>query len=297
MPEVGATNGTVKTVVLGDETQNSFDNITFLDSHTLIAGEDRGDTLHDQENVLDSIWSYDLNKTYSEINGDAQRLVALGRDPEASGVGAEDNEPTGIYVSDGGTAAGDLLGAYDPSASSRTRIFFTEQHGANNTYEIVPPAVTQPTGAQGPQGEQGQQGQDGKQGADGKQGQDGAAGKTGPAGPQGQPGQPGSKSSVTVKLVFGKVGGNARIQTSTSSAGVVSAKVTAKKGGKSLVLAAGSGTAGSSGVARVSLRERPGAVRGLRGTTVPATLEVKFAPTGGGSTATATRKIKYEVGG
>jgi hypothetical protein len=123
MPEVGAPTGTVKTVVLGDETHNSFDNVTFLDSHTLLTTEDRGDTLHDQENVLDSIWSYDLDKNYGEIEGDAQRLVALGRDPESSGNGAEDNEPTGIYVSEGGTSAGDLLGAHDPAASPGTRIF------------------------------------------------------------------------------------------------------------------------------------------------------------------------------
>ena len=213
MPEAGASTGTIKTVVLGDETHNSYDNVTFLDSHTLVASEDRGDTLHDQENVLDSIWSYDLNKNYGEIQGDAQRLVALGRDPEASGSGAEDNEPTGIYVSEGGTAAGDLVGAYDPAASPATRIFFTEQHGENNTYEVVAPAVTQPTGPEGPQGEPGPKGDAGarvrKTGADGKAGPHGPAGKTGgrPAGAQGAQGPQGpagSKSRVAVKLVFAK---------------------------------------------------------------------------------------------
>jgi hypothetical protein len=195
MPEAGATIGTVKTVVLGDETHNSFDNVTFLDEHTLLTTEDRGDTLHDQENVLDSIWSYDLNKNYGEIEGDAQRLVALGRDPEASGNGAEDNEPTGIYVSEGGTSAGDLLGAYDPAASPATRIFFTEQHGQNNTYEVVAPTVTPPTG---PQGEPGPKGEVGPEGPAGKTGPEGPAGKTGPAGPQGPQGKPGSKSTITV---------------------------------------------------------------------------------------------------
>jgi hypothetical protein len=285
MPEVGASTGTVKTVILGDETHNSYDNVTFLDSHTLLTTEDRGDTLHDQENVLDSIWSYDLNKNYGEIESDARRLVALGRDPEASGVGAEDNEPTGIYVSEGGTTAGDLLGAYDPAASPGTRIFFTEQHGQNNTYEVVPPAATTPQGPPGPEGKAG------------PQGPAGPAGKTGPAGPQGPQGLPGSKSQITVKFDFGKAGANARVLASTSSAGVVSAQVTMKKGGKTLVLASGGGSAGSSGETKIPLREHAGATRGLDGHTVSATLAVKFTPSGGGKTAKATRKIKYEVGG
>ncbi len=139
MPKAGAATGTVKTIVLGDETHNSFDNITFLDAKTFLTTEDRGDTLHDQENALDSIWSYDLTKSYASIEANAKRLVALGRDPEASAPGQEDNEPTGVYVSDGGTTKGDLLGAQDPGTQPGARIFFTEQHGANNTYEVVAP--------------------------------------------------------------------------------------------------------------------------------------------------------------
>jgi len=288
MPEAGATTGTVKTVVLGDETHNSFDNVTFLDEHTLLTTEDRGDTLHDQENVLDSIWSYDLNKNYGEIEGDAQRLVALGRDPEASGSGAEDNEPTGIYVSEGGTSAGDLVGAYDPAASPATRIFFTEQHGQNNTYEVVAPTVTPPSG---PQGEPGPKGEVGPQGPAGK------TGPAGPQGPQGQPGQPGSKSTITVKFVFGKAGANARVLASTGSAGSVTAQVTAKKGGKILVLANGGGTVGTTGEAKIALQEHAGATRGLDGKTIAAKLEVKFTPSAGGKTVKARRSIKYEVGG
>jgi hypothetical protein len=125
--------------VLGDETHNSYDNITFLDKRTFLTTEDRGDTLHEQEGVLDSIWSYDLRKSYSSIEADAQRLVALGRDPEASGPGQEDNEPTGVFVSDGGTNTWDLLGSEDPGDEDGVRVFFTEQHGANSTYEVVPP--------------------------------------------------------------------------------------------------------------------------------------------------------------
>jgi hypothetical protein len=137
MPQPGAQTGTVKTIALGDETHNSYDNITFLDKSTFLTTEDRGDTLHDQEGVLDSIWSYDLNQSYSSIQADAKRLVALGRDPEAGGAGQEDNEPTGVFVSNGSTKPGNLLGVKDPGVVKGTRIFFTEQHGANSTYEIT----------------------------------------------------------------------------------------------------------------------------------------------------------------
>jgi hypothetical protein len=197
MPSTGSDSATVKTIALGDETHNSFDNITFLDANTFLTTEDRGDTLHDQENVLDSVWSYDLTKPYSQIEGDAKRLVALGRDPEASGAGQEDNEPTGIFASDGGTTQVDLLGANDPGTEPGTRIFLTEQHGANTTYEIVPPATqgqgqagpTGPTGPQGATGPGGPTGPSGQKGATGPEGPRGQAGPRGPAGPSGGKGK------------------------------------------------------------------------------------------------------------
>jgi hypothetical protein len=139
MPSAGSDAATAKTVVLGDETHNSFDNVTFLDSKTWFTTEDRGDTLHDQENTLDSIWSYDLTKPYAQANAAAKRLVAVGRDPEASPVGAEDNEPTGIIVANGDTSTGGLLGTEDPADQHGVRIFFTWQHGENHTFEVLPP--------------------------------------------------------------------------------------------------------------------------------------------------------------
>jgi hypothetical protein len=294
MPEAGAATGTVKTVVLGDETHNSFDNITFLDSHTLLTTEDRGDTLHDQENVLDSIWSYDLNKNPGEIQGDAQRLVALGRDPEAAPSGAEDNEPTGIYVSEGGTSAGDLIGASDPSASPATRIFFTEQHGANDTYEVVAPAATLPQGPQGEPGPEGKPGADGKPGPQGPEGPAGKNGATGPAGPVGPRGPAGSRSQVTVKIVFSGTGGRSRLLARTGTAGSVTAQVTASRNGQKVVLARGAGSVGSAGQTKVTLHAQA-AARRFDGR-VPARLEVKFTPSGGGKAVTVARKIKYEVG-
>ena len=153
LPKAGADAGTVKAVVVGDQTHASFDNITFLDKRTVLVGEDRGETLHQQANALDSLWSFDLGKGLSQINADAKRMIALGRDPESTGdTGLRepapirthndgDNEVTGIHVSDGSTSPSGILGSELPSDAgvgrSPWRIFVTGQHGANITYEIV----------------------------------------------------------------------------------------------------------------------------------------------------------------
>ena len=72
--------GHISLVVLGDADHASFDNITFVDDKdTVLVTEDRGDTLHDQLNKLDSIWAYKLNRRHPERNIVA-RFVALGLD-------------------------------------------------------------------------------------------------------------------------------------------------------------------------------------------------------------------------
>jgi hypothetical protein len=154
MPKAGADTATVRALISGDQTHASFDNVTFLDKKTVLLTEDRGETLHQQANALDSLWSYDITKSIDKANADAKRLVAQGRDPEATGDIAikepapptplthndGDNELTGIHVSDGSTGFDGILGAEVPSnAGGRSpwRIFVTGQHGANITYEIV----------------------------------------------------------------------------------------------------------------------------------------------------------------
>ena len=137
MPSAGSNNAEVKTVELGDESHASPDNITFLDKNTMLVTEDRGNGLHQQDNMLDSIWSYDLTKPLNQINPDAQRLVALGRDTEALVNQAEDNEPTGIYVANGSVSTNNVLGKEDPAAQDDVRAFYTQQHGRNITYEIT----------------------------------------------------------------------------------------------------------------------------------------------------------------
>jgi hypothetical protein len=152
MPKAGADTGTVRTIEVGDQTHASFDNVAFLDKNTVLITEDRGETLHQQANALDSLWSFDITKPLDKINADAKRLEAQGRDPEATGdIGLKeippvrthndgDNELTGIHVSDGSTSPDGILGSDLPKSAggwSPWRIFITGQHGANITYEIL----------------------------------------------------------------------------------------------------------------------------------------------------------------
>jgi hypothetical protein len=121
--------GTISIFVLGDADHASFDNLTFSDDHTLLAAEDRGDTLHKELNKLDSVWAF-------AIDGSAgpRRFVALGRD-HLSVIRGEDNEPTGLHVSVGSTSAADLPGTLNNLVHPRA--FLTRQHGENQLWEIV----------------------------------------------------------------------------------------------------------------------------------------------------------------
>jgi hypothetical protein len=146
-------SATIRTLARGDATHTAFDNVAFLDSTTVLLAEDRGDTLHQQLNALDSLWSFDITQPIDKINADAQRVVAQGRDLEATDDVAKkeasppvadqndgDNEVTGIHVSDGDMEDGGILGAHDPAKLHGVRIFVTYQHGANETYELHAPA-------------------------------------------------------------------------------------------------------------------------------------------------------------
>ncbi len=120
--------GKIGIVVLGDADHSSFDNLTFTGSSVLLAAEDRGDTLHDQLNTLDSIWAYDVQSPNSPA-----RFVALGQDRMAID---EDNEPTGLHFSNGDNSIDGLLGRRVPRPEDG-RLFFTQQHGENNLFEVV----------------------------------------------------------------------------------------------------------------------------------------------------------------
>jgi hypothetical protein len=129
--------GYISLVVLGDADHAAFDNITFVDDKdTLLVAEDRGDTLHDQLNELDSVWAYKLNTQHPEKSIVA-RFVALGQDSLAGVPGEEDNEPTGLHMSEGDSTIQGLIGV-KVFKKDRARLFFTQQHGENNLFEVFP---------------------------------------------------------------------------------------------------------------------------------------------------------------
>ena len=117
------------------------------------AARPAGDTLHTQRNGFDSAYIFDVRTNYS---GGAQpiRILAEGRDTSATldslfGTAAlgftgafnnegSDNEVTGWHISDGDPSVLGLLGAKIPEPfEDGWRVFFTQQHGDNFTWEIL----------------------------------------------------------------------------------------------------------------------------------------------------------------
>ena len=75
------------------------------------------------------------------------RWLAEGRDPSAtidSACGSPcgndgDNEITGVHVSDGDPTVDGILGAKIPELNNpKWRWFYTQQHGDNFTWEVLP---------------------------------------------------------------------------------------------------------------------------------------------------------------
>ena len=103
-------------------------------------------------NPLDSAYILDLQVDYSDPTAPPLlRLLAQGRDASAtidSGLGSVtgngfqndgDNEITGIHISDGDPTMRGILGAKQPCPfHAGWRVFYTQQHGDNVTYEILP---------------------------------------------------------------------------------------------------------------------------------------------------------------
>jgi hypothetical protein len=124
--------GTISLLVLGDADHAAFDNVTFVDDKdTILVTEDRGDTLHDQLNKLDSIWAYKLNTQHPDRSL-VTRFLALGQDQMATD---EDNEPTGLHMSEGDSSISGLIGT-KVFKKGQARLFFTQQHGENNLFEV-----------------------------------------------------------------------------------------------------------------------------------------------------------------
>lgn len=142
-----AAGGKLTMFYRGDEAHSGIDNATFISRNQIAFVEDAGDTLHGQRNALDSGYAWDVTRDYSNPANQPIRWLAEGRDASATldaangGFGSNegDNEVTGAIVSNGDTGTDGILGTESPDFGDRDwRWFYTQQHGDNRTYEVVP---------------------------------------------------------------------------------------------------------------------------------------------------------------
>ena len=144
----GADTGTLSLFYKPDGAHSSLDNVTFLSKNIVTFGQDMGDGLHTQLNALDSAFTWDVTRDYSDPANHPVRWLAEGRDASATldgsatptgfGKNDGDNEITGIYVSDGDSGIDGILGNEVPDLSEgQWRWFYTQQHGDNPTYEVL----------------------------------------------------------------------------------------------------------------------------------------------------------------
>jgi hypothetical protein len=140
-----ASTGTLTMFYKANQSTAAFDNVAFLSRNEITFVQDMGDGLHTSANALDSGWVLDLNVDYSNAGNQPVRWLAEGRDPSATidantSTGNDgDNEITGATVSDGDPTVEGILGAKIPNLADRHwRWFWTQQHGDNNTWEVLP---------------------------------------------------------------------------------------------------------------------------------------------------------------
>jgi hypothetical protein len=145
-----ANTGKLTMIYNGDQAHAGFDNVAFFNGDLISFVEDAGDTLHGQRNALDSGYLLDVTKDYSNPANQPLRWLAEGRDASATldadnagfGKNEGDNEITGIHVSDGDPTANGILGRKAPQPfepNGQWRVFYTQQHGDNPTYEVIRP--------------------------------------------------------------------------------------------------------------------------------------------------------------
>jgi hypothetical protein len=147
-----ADTGVLSLFYKGDAAHSGLDNVAFWDENRIVFAEDAGDSMHTQRNALDSMYMFDVRTNYADPSAAVPlRILAQGRDASAtldSGIGATDgngfqndgdNEITGLHISDGDPGIGGILGAKKPEPFKEGwRVFYTQQHGDNTTFEILP---------------------------------------------------------------------------------------------------------------------------------------------------------------
>lgn len=143
-----ADTGTLSLFYRSNKEHSGFDNVAFWDANRIVFVEDAGDGLHSQRSALDSAYMFDVTLDYGNPANQPVRILAQGRDISAtidSGLGNQpgfqndgDNEITGLHVSDGDPGVFGLLGSKIPTPfRSGWRVFYTQQHGDNVTWEII----------------------------------------------------------------------------------------------------------------------------------------------------------------
>jgi poly-gamma-glutamate capsule biosynthesis protein CapA/YwtB (metallophosphatase superfamily) len=123
-----ANTGKLTLFFKGDQAHAGFYNVAFLTKDLITFVEDAGDTLHTQRNALDSGFLLDVTKDYSNPANTPVRSLAEGRDASATldadnagfGTNDQDNEITGIHVSDGDRRRTGSSAARNRTRSSRT---------------------------------------------------------------------------------------------------------------------------------------------------------------------------------
>jgi hypothetical protein len=151
-----ADTGRLRLFYKGDAAHAGFDNVTFISRNQIAFVEDAGDGLHGQRNALDSGYVFDVRVNYADSTNQPLRWLAEGRDPSATldsanggfGKNEGDNEITGAVVSNGDPGADGILGAKAPKLfKAGWRWFYTQQHGDNPTYEVIPAEGDGPEGS------------------------------------------------------------------------------------------------------------------------------------------------------
>jgi hypothetical protein len=141
-----ADTGRLSLFYKSNQTTASPDNVAWLSASQLSFVTDQGDGLHTAANQFDSGFVLDANVNYAS-GKQPLRWLAQGRDASAAidsanggfGKNDGDNEITGIHVSDGDTGTDGILGAKVPSLwDDGWRWFWTQQHGDNFTFEVLP---------------------------------------------------------------------------------------------------------------------------------------------------------------
>ena len=159
--------GKLSLFFLCNENVTGLDNNAFLSQSKVSFVEDAGDTLHQQRSDdtragvpgvnagLDSGWVFDVNTNYADPNNKPIRWLAEGRDAGATldsafggfGKNDGDNEITGIHVSDGDIGRNGVLGEKAPHLfRGGWRWFWTQQHGDNFLFEVIPAGAVSPAG-------------------------------------------------------------------------------------------------------------------------------------------------------